>query len=151
MFFTHNLLLLTNYLPKSNFRKATIFIINLLWIYFFCNRPKHPTKVHVWAGISSQGKTLVIIFEGKMNGAGYIQVLEAGLIPYMRTVHSSPRFIRNTRQLEWDIGWRIIMWIGGRHFWNHLTWTPLRTYGMKWKSTFDKLLSQRQSRNCEWY
>ena len=30
-------------------------------------RPKHPTKVHVWAGISKKGATGICIFEGKMN------------------------------------------------------------------------------------
>lgn len=30
-------------------------------------RPKHPTKVHVWAGISKVGATHVCIFEGTMN------------------------------------------------------------------------------------
>lgn len=30
-------------------------------------RPKHPTKVHVWAGISKKGKTPIVIFEGLMD------------------------------------------------------------------------------------
>ena len=30
-------------------------------------RPKHPVKVHVWAGISKKGATQVCIFEGKMD------------------------------------------------------------------------------------
>jgi len=29
--------------------------------------PKHPTKVHVWAGISKKGATGICVFEGKMN------------------------------------------------------------------------------------
>ena len=30
-------------------------------------KPKHPVKVHVWAGISSRGRSPLTIFEGKMN------------------------------------------------------------------------------------
>ena len=30
-------------------------------------RPKHPTKVHVWAGISKKGATQIVIFEGIMD------------------------------------------------------------------------------------
>ena len=32
-------------------------------------RPKHPVKVHVWAGISKQGATEVCIFEGIMDAS----------------------------------------------------------------------------------
>ena len=35
-------------------------------------RAKHPTKVHVWAGISKKGPTPIVIFEGKMNASLYI-------------------------------------------------------------------------------
>ena len=31
----------------------------------FC-RPKHPTKVHVWAGIGTKGRTRICIFDGIM-------------------------------------------------------------------------------------
>ena len=34
-------------------------------------RPKHPTKVHVWAGISKEGATRVCIFEGIMDATLY--------------------------------------------------------------------------------
>ena len=37
-------------------------------------RPKHPTKVHVWAGMSKKGKTLIVIFEGLMDATFYITV-----------------------------------------------------------------------------
>ena len=35
-------------------------------------RPKHPIKVHVWAGISRRGRTNLCIFEGKMNAPLYV-------------------------------------------------------------------------------
>ena len=38
-------------------------------------RAKHPCKVHVWAGISCQGKTPIVIFDGLMNATGLIEVL----------------------------------------------------------------------------
>ena len=43
----------------------------LLWyfkkyILFLIYRPKHPSKVHVWAGISKRGSTGICIFDGIM-------------------------------------------------------------------------------------
>ena len=48
-------------------------------------RPKHPVKVHVWAGISKRGATLVCIFEGKMDAPFYVEILQHYLVPF---VHS---------------------------------------------------------------
>ena len=53
-------------------------------------RAKHPCKVHVWAGISCQGKTPIVIFEGLMNATGLIEVFKSGLIPYLNQVNSNP-------------------------------------------------------------
>ena len=39
-------------------------------------RPKHPIKVHVWAGISKRGATPVCIFEGIMAAPLYCEILE---------------------------------------------------------------------------
>ena len=49
-------------------------------------RPKHPIKVHVWAGISNKGATSICIFEGKMNAALYVDILESNLIPFIKEV-----------------------------------------------------------------
>ncbi|SMN12493.1 hypothetical protein SPBRAN_1148 [uncultured Candidatus Thioglobus sp.] len=38
------------------------------------SRPKHPTKVHVWAGISKKGATKVCIFEGIMDAPLYCEM-----------------------------------------------------------------------------
>ncbi len=61
-------------------------------------RAKHPAKVHIWAGISCQGKTPIVIFDGIMNSAGFIEVLKEGLVPYLAHVNSSPRSCRTTTQ-----------------------------------------------------
>ena len=59
-------------------------------------RPKHPTKVHVWAGISKKGRTPIIIFEGIMDAAFYIEVIREGLLPFIRKVFpESHRFMQD--------------------------------------------------------
>ena len=35
-------------------------------------RPKHPTKIHVWAGISCRGTTRICIFDGIMDAEMYV-------------------------------------------------------------------------------
>ena len=47
-------------------------------------RAKHPVKVHVWAGISMQGATSIVIFTGIMNADFYVTVLEEGLLLFLR-------------------------------------------------------------------
>ena len=46
-------------------------------------RPKHPTKVHVWAGISMGGRTGICIFTGIMDATMYTQILNATLVPFL--------------------------------------------------------------------
>ena len=48
-------------------------------------RPKHPPKLHVWAGISRRGATKIVIFSGIMTATRYIDILEAGLLPFLAT------------------------------------------------------------------
>ena len=50
-------------------------------------RPKHPVKVHVWGGISARGCTGVCIFDGKMNAALFMQILDRTLLPFIREVY----------------------------------------------------------------
>jgi hypothetical protein len=48
------------------------------------HRAKHPTKVHVWAGISWVGATdAVLIFDGVMDAEGYADILRTGLLPFI--------------------------------------------------------------------
>ena len=58
-------------------------------------KAKHPCKVRVWAGISCQGKTPLVIFEGVMNGTGLIEVFKAGLVPYLNQVNNNPRLMQD--------------------------------------------------------
>ena len=44
-------------------------------------RPKHAIKVHVWAGISWNGPTAIVIFEGRMNAEGYVEIL---ILPFLQ-------------------------------------------------------------------
>ena len=44
-------------------------------------KPKHPVKVHVWAGISYQRRTNLCIFEGKMNAPLFVSISENLLCP----------------------------------------------------------------------
>ena len=56
-------------------------------------KPKHPVKVHVWAGISCRGATKIVIFTGIMTAVRYCLILEAGLLPFLRsTFPESARF-----------------------------------------------------------
>ena len=59
-------------------------------------RPKHPIKVHVWAGISRRGTTPVVIFEGIMNAELYVDILRSSLLPFIRTTYpNSHRFMQD--------------------------------------------------------
>lgn len=51
-------------------------------------KPKHPLKVHVWAGISRRGTTRILIFEDIMDANFYIHtILTTGLIPFINRVY----------------------------------------------------------------
>ena len=48
-------------------------------------RPKHPLKVHVWAGISKRGPTKIMIFEGIMDAQFFVtEILSNGLLPFVQ-------------------------------------------------------------------
>ena len=51
-------------------------------------RAKHPTKVHVWAGISRKGPTKVCIFEGIMAAPLYCEILT--LLPFLEEKFPDP-------------------------------------------------------------
>ena len=48
-------------------------------------RPKHPAKIHVWGGISEQGATPVVLFSGILIATCYVEILEAGLVPFLNS------------------------------------------------------------------
>lgn len=48
-------------------------------------RPKHPYKVHIWAGISKRGASKILLFTGNMNTRFYVdEILEKTLIPFIQ-------------------------------------------------------------------
>ena len=49
-------------------------------------RPKHPLKVHVWAGISARGATPIVIFTGTLVATRLLSIFELGLVPFVREV-----------------------------------------------------------------
>lgn len=59
-------------------------------------RPKHPVKVHVWAGISWNGATKACIFEGIMDADLYCKILEEYLVPFIKSVYpQNHRFMQD--------------------------------------------------------
>ena len=60
-------------------------------------KPKHPTKVSVWAGISKYGATPILTFEGIMEKTFYCDsILVDTLVPFLRsTFTSSHRFMQD--------------------------------------------------------
>lgn len=59
-------------------------------------RPKHPVKVHVWAGISWKGRTEICIFEGIMNAEMYTDILAQCLVPFIQRVYpAGHRFMQD--------------------------------------------------------
>ena len=59
-------------------------------------KPKHPIKVHVWAGISHRGRTNLCIFEGKMNAELFVSILDKTLLPFIRDVYPDRhRFVQD--------------------------------------------------------
>lgn len=49
-------------------------------------KPKHPLKVHVWAGISRRGPTQMVIFDGIMDSVFFTEnILKEALLPLINT------------------------------------------------------------------
>ena len=47
-------------------------------------KPKHPYSIMAWAGISKNGATPIICFQGKLNSLGYQQLLDTAFLPWLR-------------------------------------------------------------------
>ena len=58
-------------------------------------KPKHPLKVHVWAGISRHGATKVCIFDGIMDADLFCNILETTLVPFIREKLPDHRFMQD--------------------------------------------------------
>ena len=57
-------------------------------------RPKHPLKVHVWAGIGRHGATKICIFDGIMDAELYCSILETTLVPLINQTLPDHRFMQ---------------------------------------------------------
>ena len=67
-----------------------------LFMHFPFYRPKHPTKVHVWAGISKRGRTGVCSFDGIMKKELYTEILGKTLVPFLQTTfHEGHKFMQH--------------------------------------------------------
>ena len=60
-------------------------------------QPKHLVKVHVWAGISSHGRSQLSIFEGKMKAPLVISILRQSLTLFIKKdiFPDGHRFVRD--------------------------------------------------------
>ena len=50
-------------------------------------KPKHPPKVNVWAGISREGATRVVIFTGTLTASRYVDILKNGLLLFLEAAY----------------------------------------------------------------
>ena len=106
-------------------------------------RPKHPLKVHIWAGISTRGPTAVCIFEGRLNAPLFVQILDKTLLPFVKEVfpeghHFTYRImIRNIVLSVVRSLLKIMGSTGGAPLLNLLTSIPLKTFGMSLRSLLD--------------
>ena len=57
-------------------------------------KPKHPLRLHVWAGISRHGATKICIFKGIMEVDLFCNILEGALIPFIRETLPNHSFMQ---------------------------------------------------------
>ena len=126
-------------------------ILNLSLKLVVLLRPKHPIKVHVWAGISLEGPTKICIFEGIMDAELYEEILRSTLLPFIsQKFPRGHRFMQDTRSILRVVPEHFLqrMWLtGGKRLLSHPISTLLRTCGTSLKSTFVKKLSYAQKKN----
>lgn len=65
-----------------------------MFIFAF-SRPKHPVKVHVWAGISKQGATGICIFQGTLVKELFVDILDKTLLPFIKDIIPQHRFMQD--------------------------------------------------------
>ena len=64
-------------------------------LIFAFSRPKHPVKVHVWAGISKQGATGICIFQGTLVKELFVDILDKTLLPFIKDIIPQHRFMQD--------------------------------------------------------
>ena len=72
-------------------------VLNGLVLTFMTILCKHPVKVHVWAGIGWHGATDICIFDGIMDAAMYVRILQVALLPTLQCpeYEKGHRFMQN--------------------------------------------------------
>ena len=74
--------------PRSVFTFLTdVIVCTVQYAFRLSCRPKHPYKVHVWAGISLRGRTGICIFTGTVDRHLYIDILKETLLPLLVDVY----------------------------------------------------------------
>ena len=72
---------------------STGLLHTIITTLFSCHRPKHPIKIHVWAGISMRGTTRLILFDGIMDAELYVRILEKALLPSARKLYPGTNYL----------------------------------------------------------
>ena len=78
---------------QYTFKHKDVIIISCINKYYY--RPKHPIKVHVWAGISKDGATGICIFDGIMTLEFYVMILEQTLEPFLASHPSITKLMQD--------------------------------------------------------
>ena len=69
---------------------CTVVLPIILFLYF---RPKHPVKIHIWAGISMKGPTDLMMFDGIMDAPLYVRILREALIPSAQRLYPGGNYL----------------------------------------------------------
>ena len=111
-------------------------------------RPKHPVKVHVWAGIRMEGTTKILIFSGIMKAEFYVQILERYLVPFLAMTFADKehRFMQDNDPKHVSLRAREFFENNGINWWRTPPESPqLKMSGMNLRSIFDPESNQKIS------
>ena len=78
--------------PRPKPRYWTYVLLQYLGTYNYY-RPKHPVKIHVWAGISMNGRTDLVMFDEIMDAILYVRILREALIPSAQRLYPAGNYL----------------------------------------------------------